>query len=105
MDPHRQRCRKLACRAYGRAGQGHVVIHRRAERRYQGKRCRRTFVRPAATGLDRRRAGRDEVVVVLTVLAYGCPVRPIVAAVVNAAYAERLHATFGARLGAPLTSP
>ena len=43
MDPQHQFCRNRACRAYGREGEGHVVIHSRAERRYRCKRCRRTF--------------------------------------------------------------
>jgi transposase-like protein len=80
MDPQEQFCRNRACRAYGRKGEGHVVIHSRAERRYQCKRCRRTFAETAGTALYRLRTARDEVVVVVTLLAYGCPVQAIVAA-------------------------
>ena len=80
MDPQAQFCRNRACRAYGRKGDGHVVIHSRAERRYQCKRCRRTFAATAGTALYRLRTARDVVVVVVTLLAYGCPVQAIVAA-------------------------
>src|SRR5918997_40316 len=80
MDPQRQFCRNRACRAYGRTGVGHVLIHSRAERRYQCKRCRRTFAETAGTALYRLRTARDEVVLVVTLLAYGCPVQAIVAA-------------------------
>ena len=80
MDPQRQFCRNRACWAYGRVGDGHVVIHSRAERRYRCKRCRRTFAETAGTALYRLRTARDEVVLVLTLLAYGCPVRAVVAA-------------------------
>lgn len=43
MDPHEQFCHNEGCRAYGREGEGHIVIHSSAERRYQCKRCKRTF--------------------------------------------------------------
>ena len=49
MDPQQQFCRNRACRAYGRKGEGHVVIHSRAERRYRCKRCRRTFAETVGT--------------------------------------------------------
>src|SRR5688572_14763460 len=80
MDPQQQFCRNRACRAYGRAGEGHIVIHSRAERRYRCKRCRRTFVGTAGTALYRLRTAREVTVTVLTLLAYGCPVQAIVKA-------------------------
>ena len=80
MDPQQQFCRNRACRAYGRKGEGHVVIHSRAERRYRCKRCRRTFAETAGTALYRLRTAHAEVVTVVTLLAYGCPVQAIVAA-------------------------
>jgi transposase len=66
MDPQQQFCRNRACRAYGRTGEGHVVIHSRAERRYQCKWCRRTFAETAGTALYRLRTARDQVAVVVT---------------------------------------
>jgi hypothetical protein len=97
MDPQRQFCRNRACWAYGRAGDGHVVIHSRAERRYQCKRCRRTFAETATTALYRLRTARDLVVIVLTLLAYGCPVQAVVAAF---GVDERTVARWQARAGA-----
>ena len=97
MDPQPQFCRNRACWAYGRAGEGHVVIHSRAERRYQCKRCRRTFAETAGTALYRLRTARDDVVVVVTLLAYGCPVQAIVAAF---GLDERTVARWQARAGA-----
>jgi transposase-like protein len=97
MDPRQQFCRNRACRAYGRRGEGHVVIHSRAERRYQCKRCRRTFAETAGTALYRLRTARDEVVLVVTLLAYGCPVQAIVAAF---GLDERTVARWQARAGA-----
>jgi transposase-like protein len=43
MNPHQRWCHNRRCRAYGRPGEGHVVIHSQKERRYQCKRCGRTF--------------------------------------------------------------
>lgn len=97
MDPQAQFCWNRACRAYGRQGEGHVVIHSRAERRYQCKRCRRTFAETAGTALYRLRTARDVVVVVVTLLAYGCPVQAIVAAF---GLDERTVARWQARAGA-----
>ena len=96
MDPQEQFCRNRACRAYGRQGEGHVVIHSRAERRYQCKRCRRTFAETAGTALYRLRTARDEVLLVVTLLAYGCPVQAIVAAF---GLDERTVARWQARAG------
>jgi transposase-like protein len=97
MDPQQQFCRNRACRAYGRKGEGHVVIHSRAERRYQCKRCRRTFAETVGTALHRLRTGQAEVVLVVTLLAYGCPVQAIVAAF---GLDERTVARWQARAGA-----
>jgi transposase-like protein len=97
MDPQQQFCRNRACRAYGRKGEGHVVIHGRAERRYRCKRCRRTFAETAGTALYRLRTARAEVATVVTLLAYGCPVQAIVAAF---GVDERTVARWQARAGA-----
>jgi transposase-like protein len=42
-NPHQQFCHNLRCRAYGRCGEDHIVIHSHKERRYRCKRCGRTF--------------------------------------------------------------
>src|SRR5215213_7224903 len=96
MDPQQQFCRNRACRAYGRKGEGHVVIPSRAERRYRCKRCRRTFAETAGTALHRLRTARAEVVTVVTLLAYGCPAQAIVAAF---GLDERTVARWQARAG------
>jgi transposase-like protein len=97
MDPHQQFCRNRACRAYGRAGEGHVVIHSRAAHRYQCKRCRGTFTETVGTALYRLRTARAVVVTVVTPLAYGCPIQAIVAAY---GLDERTVARWQARAGA-----
>jgi hypothetical protein len=77
MDPHSKWCHNRGCRAYGRPGEGHVVIHSRKERRYQGKRSSRTFSESRDTALYRIHKPRWLVVAVLTLLSYGCPVQAL----------------------------
>jgi hypothetical protein len=56
------------------------VIHSREERRYQCKRCRKTFSETTDTAFYRAHKPRWLVLAVVTLLAYGCPVQAIVAA-------------------------
>lgn len=80
MDPHQRWCHNHHCRAYGRVGEGHVVIHSQKERRYRCKRCGRTFSETKDTALYRMHKPQWLVVAVLTLLSYGCPLQAIVAA-------------------------
>jgi hypothetical protein len=80
MDPHSRWCHNRGCRAYGRTGEGHVVIHSQKERRYRCKRCGRTFSETTDTAFYRTHKPRWLVVAVITLLAYGCPLQAIVAA-------------------------
>jgi IS1 family transposase len=56
------------------------VIHSRRERRYQCRRCAKTFSATRGTALYRAHKPHDEVVRVVTLLAHGCPAQAIVAA-------------------------
>ncbi len=80
MDPHKRFCHNRGCWAYGRAGEGHVVIHSQKERRYRCKRCAKTFSETKGTALYRAHKPHELVVTVVTLMAYGCPVQAIVAA-------------------------
>jgi transposase-like protein len=80
MDPQERFCHNERCWAYGRAGEGHVVIHSQKERRYRCKRCGRTFSATKGTALYRMHKPPELVVTVVTLLAYGCPPQAIVAA-------------------------
>lgn len=80
MDPHEKWCHNHRCRAYGRSGEGHIVIHSQKERRYRCKRCGRTFCETKDTALYRTHKPRWLVLAVVTLLAHGCPVQAIVAA-------------------------
>lgn len=80
MDPHSRWCHNRNCRAYGRTGEGHVVIHSQKERRYRCKHCRRTFSETKDTALYRMHKPRWLMLAVVTLLAHGCPLQAIVAA-------------------------
>src|SRR5215203_4829550 len=80
MDPRQQWCHNPGCRAYGRLGEDHVVIHSQKDRRYQCKRCRRTFTETRDTPFYRMHKPKWLVVAVVTLLAHGCPLQAIVAA-------------------------
>lgn len=56
------------------------MIHSQKERRYQCKRCRKTFSESRDTALYRMHKPKWLVIAVVTLLAYGCPVQAIVAA-------------------------
>lgn len=80
MSPHERWCHNRRCRAYGRSGEGHIVIHSQKERRYKCKRCGRTFSETKDTALYRAHKPRWLVLAVVTLLSHGCPVQAIVAA-------------------------
>jgi transposase-like protein len=80
MDPQDQFCHNEGCRAYGRKAEGHIVIHSSTERRYQCKRCKKTFSETKGTALYRMHKPKELVLTVVTLLAHGCPLRAICAA-------------------------
>ena len=81
VNPHEQFCHNEGCRAYGREGEGHIVIHSRKERRYyKCKRCSRTFSATKGTALYRMHKPKELMFTVITLLAHGCPFQAIVAA-------------------------
>ncbi len=80
VNPHEQFCHNKDCRAYGREGEGHIAIHSQRERRYQCKRCRRTFSQTTGTALYRLHKPKELVFTVITLLAHGCPLQAVVAA-------------------------
>lgn len=80
MDPQKRFCHNERCWAYGRAGEGHIVIHSKKEQRYRCKRCAKTFSATKGTALYRMHKPHALVATVVTLLAYGCPPQAIVAA-------------------------
>lgn len=81
MNPHERFCHNEECWAYGRPGEGHVVIHSQKEGRYRCKRCRATFSRTKSSALYRVHKPHEELVLlVLALPAHGCPVKSIAVA-------------------------
>ena len=80
MDPQERFCHNERCWAYGRAGEGYIVIHSEKGSRYRCKRCAKTFSATKGTALYRMHKPHEPVATVVTLLAYGCPVQAIVAA-------------------------
>ena len=80
MDPHKRFCHNRDCWAYGRAGEGHIVVHSQKEQRYRCKRCAKTFSATKGSALYRVHKPHALLASIVTLLAYGCPPQAIVAA-------------------------
>jgi len=80
MDPQTVFCPNIDCPARRQVGKGNISVHSRKERRYKCHVCSKTFVETKGTPFYRLRTAKDVVVIVVTLLAYGCPVQAIVMA-------------------------
>ena len=80
MDPTTVFCPNEHCHARGQTGQGNIGIHSQKEQRFICHECRKTFSARQGTVFYRLRTSAETVVLVVTLLAHGCPVQAIVAA-------------------------
>ena len=80
MDPQTVFCHNPACPARGQVGKGNIRIHSQKERRYICDGCKKTFAETKGTPFYRLHKAQDIFVLVVTLLAYGCPIQAIVAA-------------------------
>jgi len=78
MNASLQFCPNLACSTRGQIGQGNIVVHARTRPRYKCKTCGRTFSAKAGTALEGLRKPTELIVIVMTLLSYGCPLQAIV---------------------------
>src|SRR3954466_11683702 len=78
MNPQEQLCPNPTCGASGKAGQ--IGIHSQKEQRYRCKCCGRTFSESYGTAYYRVKKAHSLLTVVVTLLAYGCPIQAIVRA-------------------------
>ena len=96
MDPTTVFCPNRHCHARGQTGQGTSGIHARKEQRCRCHAWHQTFSAPAGTVCYRLRTSAETVVLVVTLLAHGCPLQAIVAAF---GFDERTVAEWWARSG------
>ena len=80
MDPQTIFCPNSACPASGQVGKGNIGVHSVKDRRYRCHVCGKTFAETKGTVFYRLRTAKGLVVIVVTLLAHGCPVQAIVAA-------------------------
>jgi transposase-like protein/IS1 family transposase len=80
MDPTTVFCPNWNCPARGQISRGNIGIHSQKEQRFVCHACRKTFSARKGTVFYRLRTSAETVVLVVTLLAHGCPVQAIVAA-------------------------
>ncbi len=78
MNASQTFCPNLACIARGSIGQGNIVIHAKQRPRYKCKTCRKAFSAKEGTLFAGLRKPTELIVIVVTLLAYGCPVQAVV---------------------------
>ena len=77
MDPQTQFCHNLDCPASGQVGKGNIVVHSRKEGRCKCNVCGKTFSETKGTVFYRLRTAKDVVVLIVTLLAHGCPLQAV----------------------------
>lgn len=80
MDPQEAFCLNLDCPARGQQGKGNIRIHSPKEQRYRCTVCHQTFSARKGTVFYRCRVAVETIILVLTLLAHGCPIGAIEAA-------------------------
>ncbi len=78
MDPQQAFCPNPDCPARGQAGRGTIRVHSQKERRYRCSVCGRTFAATRGTALYRLHSPAALMLVVLSLLSWGCPVQAVV---------------------------
>src|ERR1700737_444132 len=77
-QPSEPFCPNLRCCARGQTGLGNIAIHDRQRQRYRCRICKQTFSARRGTMLGGLRKPTDLIVIVVTLVAYGCPIQAIV---------------------------
>lgn len=80
MNPKEQFCPNMECDARGRVGKGNIVVHSQKEQRCKCTVCGKTFSVRTGTALYGIKKSAELFVIVVTLLAHGCPVQAIVMA-------------------------
>src|SRR5260370_28322256 len=80
MDASHQYCPNETCSARGQIGRGTIRMHSYQPQRYRCQTCKKTFSARRGTMLEGLRMPTELVVIVVILLAYGCPLQAIVQA-------------------------
>jgi len=80
MHPQTQFCQNKDCPARGQTGKGNIIVHSKKEQRYRCKVCGGTFTNSNGTMFFGMKKDTELVIIVITLLSYGCPMPAIVAA-------------------------
>lgn len=80
MNPQDVFCPNIDCPARGQPGKGNIQVHSQLEQRYVCEVCEQTFTASKGTIFYRLRTSAETVMLVIALLAYGCPVQAIVKA-------------------------
>lgn len=80
MNPQDIFCPNIDCPARGQAGKGNISVHSQKEKRYKCTVCGETFAATKGTIFYRLRTDSKTVMLVIALLAYGCPLQAIVKA-------------------------
>src|SRR5271157_4925156 len=78
MDASPQFCPNPTCSARGQRGAGNIRIHSYQPQRYRCRTCQKTFSARRGTMMEGLRSPSDLIVIVVILLAYGCPIQAIV---------------------------
>ena len=74
MNPHQVWCPTLDCPARGQVGKGNITIHSKKEQRYRCHVCHKTFSARIGTIFHRRRTDEQTIILVITLVSWGCPI-------------------------------
>ena len=77
MNPQDIFCPNIDCYARGQTGKGNIGVHSQVEGRYICHECQQTFTETKGTIFYRLRTDAQTVMMVITLLAYGCPPKAI----------------------------
>lgn len=80
MNPQAVFCPNIDCHARAQTGKGNIGVHSQVEKRYICHECQQTFTDRKGTIFYRLRTDPQTVILVITLLAWGCPLKAIVKA-------------------------
>ena len=75
VDTSTQCCPNQACPARGQRGAGTITLHDKQRRRYRCKICKQTLSEWCGTMFEGLHKPRELIIIVVMLLAYGCPVQ------------------------------